>query len=348
MQPRLRGRRSRVRGPRRSARARSNWAEPGAGRSWRGGDREDSAARAVSPVARPIFGSSRAAGVESEMELAYAGLHQLCAPFAGSDRAACPARSTTRSTPRSDGATATRRTGSWSASRSWACSRRWRRRSPFCGSWTTLSGSTRPPSQTLAFVARRLEAESVAMVVAMRDRRTRGRLRRARRARRLRTRGARRAWPARDGPDRPARRARPRPPRGRDARQSAGAAGAPARADARGDGRRLRAPAASSLTSRIEESFRRRLAPLPPSTRSLLLIASAEPIGDPVPVWRAAAALGVEPRGAARSGRPRRVQRTSAFPPSPRPFRGLPRRVAGGPRAHAPRAGRRDGPGGRS
>ena len=54
-------------------------------------------------------------------------------------------------------------------------------------------------------------------------------------------------------------------------------------------------PDASSLASRIEESFRRRLAPLPPSTRMLLLVASAEPIGDPVPVWRAAGALGIEP-----------------------------------------------------
>ena len=30
----------------------------------------------------PDFRIVRAAGVESEMELAYAGLHQLCAPFA--------------------------------------------------------------------------------------------------------------------------------------------------------------------------------------------------------------------------------------------------------------------------
>ncbi len=54
-------------------------------------------------------------------------------------------------------------------------------------------------------------------------------------------------------------------------------------------------PYASSLAGRIEESFRRRLAPLPPSTRMLLLVASAEPVGDPVPVWRAAGELGVEP-----------------------------------------------------
>ena len=54
-------------------------------------------------------------------------------------------------------------------------------------------------------------------------------------------------------------------------------------------------PYASSLTTRIEESFRRRLEPLAPSTRMLLLVAAAEPAGDPVPVWQALAALGVEP-----------------------------------------------------
>jgi hypothetical protein len=54
-------------------------------------------------------------------------------------------------------------------------------------------------------------------------------------------------------------------------------------------------PYASSLESRIEESFRRRLAPLPHATRVLLLIASAEPIGGPGPVWRAAGTFGIEP-----------------------------------------------------
>jgi DNA-binding CsgD family transcriptional regulator len=54
-------------------------------------------------------------------------------------------------------------------------------------------------------------------------------------------------------------------------------------------------PTGSSLSGRIEESFLRRLGPLPPSTRTLLLVAAAEPAGDPVPVWRAAAALGVDP-----------------------------------------------------
>src|SRR5262249_46332943 len=47
------------------------------------------------------------------------------------------------------------------------------------------------------------------------------------------------------------------------------------------------------LTGRIEQSFQAQLAALPPATCTLLLIAAAEPVGDAVLVWRAAAALGV-------------------------------------------------------
>ena len=54
-----------------------------------------------------------------------------------------------------------------------------------------------------------------------------------------------------------------------------------------------------ALSGRIERSFTERLAPLPPSTRLLLLTAAAEPVGDPVLVWRAAAALGIGPDAAA-------------------------------------------------
>ena len=54
-----------------------------------------------------------------------------------------------------------------------------------------------------------------------------------------------------------------------------------------------------ALPGRIEQSFMERLAPLPPSTCLLLLIAAAEPLGDPVLVWRAAAALGIGPDAAA-------------------------------------------------
>ena len=52
-------------------------------------------------------------------------------------------------------------------------------------------------------------------------------------------------------------------------------------------------PSAVPLSASIQESFRRRLAALPEQTRSLLLVAAAEPIGDPVLVWRAAERLGV-------------------------------------------------------
>ncbi len=54
-----------------------------------------------------------------------------------------------------------------------------------------------------------------------------------------------------------------------------------------------------ALSERIEQSFEQRLAPLPPSTRLLLLVAAADPLGDPVLVWRAAAELGIGPDAAA-------------------------------------------------
>src|SRR3954466_10833835 len=50
---------------------------------------------------------------------------------------------------------------------------------------------------------------------------------------------------------------------------------------------------APGLSGRIEDSFRRRLAGLPADTQRLLLVAAAEPVGDPVLVWRAADRLGI-------------------------------------------------------
>ncbi|MEA2212662.1 MAG: hypothetical protein QOF83_2610, partial [Solirubrobacteraceae bacterium] len=52
-------------------------------------------------------------------------------------------------------------------------------------------------------------------------------------------------------------------------------------------------PDASGLSGRIEDSFRRRLAGLPAETQRLLLVAAAEPVGDPVLVWQAATRLGI-------------------------------------------------------
>jgi DNA-binding CsgD family transcriptional regulator len=47
------------------------------------------------------------------------------------------------------------------------------------------------------------------------------------------------------------------------------------------------------LSTSIEESFTRRLAKLPGDARRLLLIAAADPTGDPAVVWRAARQLGI-------------------------------------------------------
>ncbi|HWH20024.1 MAG TPA: ATP-binding protein, partial [Solirubrobacterales bacterium] len=55
----------------------------------------------------------------------------------------------------------------------------------------------------------------------------------------------------------------------------------------------------SRVTNLLEESFGRRAEALPEDTRLLLLIAAAEPTGDPVLLWKAAALLGVDPEAAA-------------------------------------------------
>lgn len=58
-------------------------------------------------------------------------------------------------------------------------------------------------------------------------------------------------------------------------------------------------PDAKPLVSRIEQSFVRRLEPLPVETRRLLLTAAAEPFGDVSLLWRAANRLGLGPEAAA-------------------------------------------------
>jgi DNA-binding CsgD family transcriptional regulator len=47
------------------------------------------------------------------------------------------------------------------------------------------------------------------------------------------------------------------------------------------------------LSGRIEERFRARVGALPADSRHLLLVAAAEPVGDPLLVWRAAERLGI-------------------------------------------------------
>jgi DNA-binding CsgD family transcriptional regulator len=52
-------------------------------------------------------------------------------------------------------------------------------------------------------------------------------------------------------------------------------------------------PVAVPLSASIEESVTRRLARLPQNARRLLLVAAADPVGDPALVWRAAELLGI-------------------------------------------------------
>jgi DNA-binding CsgD family transcriptional regulator/tetratricopeptide (TPR) repeat protein len=52
-------------------------------------------------------------------------------------------------------------------------------------------------------------------------------------------------------------------------------------------------PATVPLSASIEESYTRRLATLPHEARRLLLVAAADPVGDPALVWRAARRLGI-------------------------------------------------------
>ncbi|HWO59290.1 MAG TPA: ATP-binding protein, partial [Umezawaea sp.] len=53
-------------------------------------------------------------------------------------------------------------------------------------------------------------------------------------------------------------------------------------------------PAASSVPSRIEDGFRARLAGLPADARLLLTVAGADPTGDPGLLWPAAGKLGID------------------------------------------------------
>ena len=58
-------------------------------------------------------------------------------------------------------------------------------------------------------------------------------------------------------------------------------------------------PGAVRLSGGIEEHFRQRIEALPTKTRRLLLIAAAEPVGDPALLWRAAAQMEIDAAAAA-------------------------------------------------
>ncbi len=58
-------------------------------------------------------------------------------------------------------------------------------------------------------------------------------------------------------------------------------------------------PSTAALTSGLEDGFRRRLEPLPSAARRLLQLAAADPVGEPLLLWRAAEKLGIGPQAAA-------------------------------------------------
>ena len=58
-------------------------------------------------------------------------------------------------------------------------------------------------------------------------------------------------------------------------------------------------PGTAPLATRVEEGFRRRVEVLPADTRTLLLAAAVEPVGDGLLLWRAQQLLGIKPEAAA-------------------------------------------------
>jgi DNA-binding CsgD family transcriptional regulator len=57
-------------------------------------------------------------------------------------------------------------------------------------------------------------------------------------------------------------------------------------------------PPAVGLSGGVEDGFRRRVDALPADTRRLLQVAAADPVGEPLLVWRAADQLGIRPEAA--------------------------------------------------
>ena len=242
-------------------------------------------------------GIARAAGVESEMELAYAGLQQLCAPFLDRlERLPGPQRDALGTAfGLRDGDAPDRFLVGLAALSLLSDIAEQQPRICVVDDAQWLDAAS---AQALAFVARRLGAESVGLVFAVREpdgeRHFEGLPELIvgglddREARELLATVV--AGPLDERVrDRIVAETRGNPlallelPRGRTPAELAGGFGLP-------DG--------PPVPGRIEQSFRERLAPLPPLTRLLLLLAAAEPVGDPVLVWRAAAELGIGPDAA--------------------------------------------------
>ena len=239
---------------------------------------------------------ARAAGVQSEMELAFAGLHQLCAPMLDRlDALPAPQRDALRTAFGMCAGPAPDRFLIGLAVLS-LLSQVAEQKPLVClvddGQWLDHASA-----QVLGFVARRLGAESVGLVFAARA--AGGDLAKLPEM-------AVRGLPDADARalldsvltgridgrvrDQIVAETRGNPlallelPRGLTPAELAGGFGL---------------PGAVPLAGSIEDSFRRRVIALPHQTRRLLLLAAADPVGDPALMWRSAARLGIGAEAAA-------------------------------------------------
>ena len=240
----------------------------------------------------------RAVGVESEMELPFAALHQLCLPFLDDvDQLPEPQRDALRT---AFGLGAGRQPDPFLVGLAalTLLSHAAERRPVICvvddAHWLDHSSAV-----VLAFVARRLEAESVLLLFAEREE---GALDELVGLPEVRLDGLSPAdsrellSAAGVGPldepvlERIVAETQGNPlallelPHGRSRAGLAGGFGL---------------PEVAPIASRIEESFRRRVGRLPAETQRLLLVGAAEPVGDPTLLWRAARAVGIPVEAAA-------------------------------------------------
>jgi hypothetical protein len=232
----------------------------------------------------------RAVGVQSEMELPFAGLHQMCAPLLGYlVRVPAPQREALHTAfGISSGPPPDRFLIGLAVLSLLSAAAEDR---PLVGVVDDAQWLDRSSAQALGFAARRLAADPVGLVFAARTLSGElaglptmaiGGLREADARALLDT---VLAWPV-DVPVRDLIIAETRGnplallelPRGLSLAELAGGFGL---------------AAASQLTGRIEESFLRQISALPRETYRLLLLAAAEPSGNTALVWRAAAKLGV-------------------------------------------------------
>jgi DNA-binding CsgD family transcriptional regulator len=234
----------------------------------------------------------RAAGVESEMELPFASLHQLCAPLLdGLARLPTPQRHALGTAfglhpgPRPDRFLV----GLASLSLLSAAAEQ----QPLVCLIDDSQWLDRSSAQALAFTARRLQADSVVLLFAEREHEEVDELAElpAFRLRGLADADARELLAsAITGPidgrvrDRIIAETHGNPlallelPRGLSSASFAGGFGL---------------PGGLPLSRQIEASFRRQVGQLPVATQLLLLVAAAEPLGDPALLWRSAARLGI-------------------------------------------------------